>query len=140
MTEAKDLPRPDELWQSLSDRERIICVQFAVADWKIGVGEDYVNAVNIKVEDLNRLVERGVIETKPTWQFYQDLANQLKGTAEAIKSRLLEDPLSRLEDDERQILRDYDRYQSVAKRKNPEPRYHLSSLEFHDYIRTLGQE
>jgi hypothetical protein len=140
MTEAKDLLQPDELWQSLSDRERIICVQFAVADWKIGVGEDYVDAMGIKGEDLDKLVERGVIEIKPTWQLYQDLANQLRGRAEVINSLLQENPFLELKDEDRKILRDYDRYQSVTGRKNPEPRYHLSSLEFHNYICTLGRE
>lgn len=133
MPETKDR-QPAELWETLSDPERGACIYFAVSDWKTGVGKDYLGAMGIEDKSLGELVKRGVVETKPTWRFFQDLADQLKDKAEAIKTRIHEDPLNRLEDDERQVLQDYDRYKMVADRKNEEPRYHLTNLDFHNYI------
>ena len=134
MTENKDMRQPTELWTTLSDPEKEACIYFAVSDWKTGVGKDYLDAMGLDSKDIDELTKRGIVEKKPTWLMFQGLADDLRNQVDAIRARMHENPLGGIEEDERKILQDFDRYQSVADRKNQEPRYHLADLDFHNYI------
>lgn len=141
MTENKDALQSAQLWETLSEPERKACIYFAVSDWKTGVDKGYLDAMGLENKNVEELTKRGVVEMKPTWQMFQGLTDNLRDQATAIKSRMHENPLAGLEDDERTILQDFDRFQSVADRKNQEPRYHLANQDFHNYINeTQGAE
>ncbi|MBI1864124.1 hypothetical protein HYS03_02880 [Candidatus Woesebacteria bacterium] len=134
MPENKDALQPAQLWETLSEPEREACIYFAISDWKTGVDKGYLDAMGLDNKDLEELTKRGVVEKKPTWQMFQGLADGLKNQAGAIKARMHENPLGGLDDDERTILQDFDRFQSIADRKNQEPRYHLADQKLHNYI------
>lgn len=136
MTES-NVKEPSQVWETLSDPEREACVYFAVSDWKTGVGKEYLTSMDISDETLAELVKRGVVEMKSTWKMFQDLADGLEGRANEIRKDILS-PSFKLEDDEREILQSYDRYKSIAERKDEAPRYHLASEKLQDYIKQVA--
>lgn len=139
MTENKDIA-PEQVWETLREPEQEVCVYFAVSDWKTGVGGDYLQAMGAGEEVVGELVKRGLVDKRPTWQFFQEQADLRKAKAEEIRERMHKDILSGLNDDERTLLNDYDRYKSVADRKNEEPRFRLMQEKFHNWINTTFSE
>ncbi|MBP9759294.1 hypothetical protein KBD45_06375 [Candidatus Dojkabacteria bacterium] len=139
MPENKDAVQPEQLWASLTEPEKEACIFFAVSDWKTGVQKNYTESMGIDNQLLEDLVSKKIVETKPTWELFQELANQLKSETESIRSKM-SDHLYRLQDSERTVLQDHDRYQSIAESKNETPRYHLSDFAFHEYIKSLDTE
>ncbi|SRR5258708_497333 len=141
MTENKETIQPEQVWASLSEPEQETCIYFAVSVWETGVGQNYIDGMGIENKELNSLIDRGIIETKPTWQLFQKQADQLRSKADAIRQRMNKDLLrAQLTDDERKVLFDFDNYQKVADQKSEEPRYHLADQSLHNYIEELAKE
>lgn len=136
MTETNDILKPEELWASLAEHEKEACIYFAVSDWKTGVGKDFTQAMGIEDKTLDELVNRKVLEAKPTWKMFGDLADGLKSEVEAIRIKMKDFTYS-LKDSERTVLQDFDRFTSIAERKEETPRYHLSDFSFHEYLKSM---
>jgi hypothetical protein len=125
----------EHLWGSLTDVEKDACVYFAVSDWRTGVDKGYIEAMGIEEDILNKLVGQGLVETKPNWKLYQDLADQMRAQVQAIRDRLRQNYSLGYTDEERQLLTEYDRFETIAKRKDEKPRYHLADQKIHNFIR-----
>ena len=134
MPEQNDQPSFEQAWDTFTEKDKETIQNFAVCDWKSGVSEGLLKGMDVDRESLNELIKRGVIETKPNWQFFQILADELRDTAIPIEDRMKADPFSGLNDDEREILRQYHSYSDMAKRKNEEPRYRLVDKNFHNHV------
>ena len=137
MPETKNNISPEEVWQSLSQQEKKVCIVFAVSDWGTGVEKEYLEFMEVEDKEIDELVKREILEKKPTWKIFQELAEQLEDEATKIKNR---DFSIKLSDNERKILQDHSRYVSVAKRKSEELRYRLINQEFHNYIDKMHRE
>ncbi len=119
MPETKDTIQPEQVWESLSEPEQEVCIYFGVSDWKTGVGRNYIEGMGIEDKELSGLLERKIVEAKPTWQLFQEQADLLKSETDAIKKRMHEDLIHiQLTDDERKVLFDYDNYRKVADQKS----------------------
>ena len=141
MTETKDTFQPEQIWSGLSEPEQETCIYFSVSDWRTGVGRNYIEGMGIEDENLNNLVGQGIVETKPTWQLFQEQADQLQSEADTIRQRMNDDPIHvELTDDDRKVLFDYDNYRKVADQKSEEPRYRLASLKLHKYIEEIANQ
>lgn len=134
MPEQNDQPSFEQAWESFNEKDKETIENFAVSDWKSGVSEGLLKGMDVDRESLNQLIKRGVIETKPNWQFFQILADELRDTAVLIENRMKADSFSGLNDDESEILRQYHSYSDMAKRKNEEPRYRLVDNKFHNHV------
>ncbi len=132
MTERKDKLSSAQLWQTLSEPEKMACVYFAVYDSGTGVGK---TSMDIDDKSLEELTRRGVIENKPKWQMFQGFADGLRDRVSAIKSKMYGDPSAGLKDNERIILQDFNEFQNEADKKDTEPWYHLTNQEFLNYVK-----
>lgn len=129
-------PNPQKLWESLSEIEQEAVMSFGVSDRRTGVGKDYVDAMGISGQQLEDLIAKGLLETKPTWKMFQDEAEKLAPQVSAIRERM-KDYTYKLETEERQTLSTYENFTSVASRKSEEPRYHLADPKFHEFVGNL---
>jgi len=92
--------------------------------------------MGINGQQLDELVTKGLLETKSTWQMFQDEAEKLVPEVSAIRERM-KDFTYKLQEEERRTLSTYENFTSVAGRKSEEPRYHLTDPKFHNFIGTL---
>lgn len=134
MSEQKDQLSFEQVWDTFTEKDKKTIENFSITDWRPGINEGLLKSLEIDRESLNELIKRGVIETKPNWEFFQILADELREAAVPLEDRMKSDPFSKLNDDEREILRQYHTYSDVAKRKNEEPRYRLIDKKFHDHV------
>ena len=126
---------PDKLWETLSSSQQEACTYFAVSHWGSGVDEEYLDAMGIDKKDIDELVKRDVVDKKPTWEFFQEMADGKRGKVESIRSKKEKDVLYKLDSKEKTILNDFDSIQRVVDSKNNAPRFRLKKKNFHDYIK-----
>jgi len=130
----RQIRRLGQAWGSLKEEEKYACVVFAVSDGGSGVAEDYLEWVGVDEQILETLQNKGVIESKPTWQFFQDMADDLEYEAKKIEDNLWNDPDCTLNDEETGILEEYLRCQEIADEREETPKFYLSDENFQQYI------
>lgn len=140
MTEQDNPASLEQIWGSLTDTEKEACIYFAVSDWRTGVDSRYTDAMGIEPGTLSDLISRGLVETKPTWKLYQDLADGLRDQANELRERLKQNFLAKYSDDERTILEEFSRFEMIANRKDENPRFHLADQKIHNFIRDTCSE
>lgn len=132
MTEQKT--NPQEAWQTLSESQQKTCITFAVSHWRTGVDKDYLDAMGVTDRDTEELQKRGVLDVRPGWQFFQEFVDEHKDEVTKMRQKFHDNPLERMTEDERNLLNEFGRYESVANRRNETLRYRLADEKLHNFI------
>lgn len=139
----------DKLLSTLSEPEEHACVCIAVIDTTgLGLTSDILHdASHIEDSTLDSLVDKDILESKPSWEFLQEFADKYRETVEAIRKRV---PLGNLHtsknhqcsNSERKLLLMYPTPWDIARSKSTplSYSYRLKDTDFAEYLRKLAKE
>jgi hypothetical protein len=129
----QEILSPIETWETLTESQQIVCASLAKLDWQSGLSREAILAVSVKIEVVEELVKRDIVEARPGWEYAQEFVDQYRDHVAKLESRFI-DPSTKLTEEEQLFLSLYRNRQTVAEERDEEIRYRLSDKKFFDYL------
>ncbi len=132
ITEQEQLS-PEEIWQTLSDSQKEVCVYLSVSEWSSGVDKNYLDTMGLERGDVEELKKRGIVDVRAGWEFAQEFLDKNRDRIEEAEARLRSTDV-KLTDDDRSFLGTIRNKRRVLENRKEEPRYRLAEETFHKFV------
>lgn len=120
----------EEVYESLSKEQRVVCAYLSSSAWHRGQSESFLIALG-SMPIIEELVSLGIVYKGDNVRFTQEYLDQNKEKYEAIQADHFNFNLSQ---EEREFLNQFDRAKIILKEGKTESRYRLYSQQFSDFV------
>lgn len=138
----KGEPNLDELWESLTEKERDYLALASVPDWLPGHGDDFLGiSVGMSIPEIEDFVRRGLFQRGSSRQFAKEWLTAHDNEIKDIERRIAEEsrqPWSAktVKQEEKNFLANANIMRNNAFHHPDEVRYRMGSQELHDFAKS----